>query len=371
MQQPYAYQDLSLQDRDGECWKPVSGFSDYYEISSQGRVKSLYREWILPHGGIRRKPEHILKQRVIGRYNKQASDYTYSLVAALFLESIVYSFSVARLVYDTFVAPLDLKDKSILITFKDGDSRNLDYRNLEASCSERIIKRSYERGRLYSETRKPISQFDPEGNLVATYTSLSEAGNKNGFDISTISAAVLNGNLYKGFLWQEGKGREFRKGTFQQRIDLGVNPNFQSDTTGMCRPALPAADLSPESRKGEEWRDFPGYEGLYQVSSMGRVKALGKISEGKQRKWFPERIKQLSFKRRNRTSGGPRPTLIVTLRKGGANKTYVVSRYVYYLFVAPFDLSDSGLRVGYKDGNPHNLDCRNLYLKNTAARTAL
>lgn len=100
---------------------------------------------------------------------------------------------------------------------------------------------------------------------------------------------------------------------------------------------------------------------------MGRVKALGKISEGKQRKWFPERIKRLSLKRRVTSTTDRRATLVVTLCKEGTNKTHVVSRYVYYLFIAAFDLSDPGLRVGYKDGNPHNLNHRNLYLKDTAA----
>ena len=27
----------------------------------------------------------------------------------------------------------------------------------------------------------------------------------------------------------------------------------------------------------EEWRDIPGYEGIYQVSSIGRVKSLPKM----------------------------------------------------------------------------------------------
>lgn len=31
----------------------------------------------------------------------------------------------------------------------------------------------------------------------------------------------------------------------------------------------------------EEWRDVPGYEGFYQVSSLGRLKSLDRISYGK------------------------------------------------------------------------------------------
>jgi len=32
-----------------------------------------------------------------------------------------------------------------------------------------------------------------------------------------------------------------------------------------------------ENKKKEEWRDIKGYEGLYQVSNIGRVKSLERI----------------------------------------------------------------------------------------------
>ena len=42
-----------------------------------------------------------------------------------------------------------------------------------------------------------------------------------------------------------------------------------------------------ENLENEEWRDVPGYEGLYEVSNMGRVKSLPKewvIGKGRVRK---------------------------------------------------------------------------------------
>ncbi|SKA32714.1 NUMOD4 motif-containing protein [Chitinophaga eiseniae] len=368
MQQQYAYQDLFLRDRKRELWKPIAGFEDFYEVSSHGRIKSLSRKWMLPHGGIRNKPIQILSPRVVRRYNKQAADHSYSVIAPLYLEGIAYCHSVARLVYNAFVAPLDLKDRSTLICFKDGDGRNLNYRNLEASNISKILKRSYEKGRAFSETRKPISQFDTRGNLIATYASLSEAGAKNGFDVSSISSAVHNGNMCKGFLWQQGRAGKFRKGVLRKHIDLGLSTNFASGATTEPKHAPPAADLSPATRKGERWKDFPGYEGLYQISNMGRVKALGKVSEGNLKKWYPERIKMLTSKKRKSKSEDRTSALITTLCKGGKKKNYLVARYVYCLFVEAFDLSDPNLRVRYKDGDAHNLEYRNLYLKEIAIR---
>lgn len=42
----------------------------------------------------------------------------------------------------------------------------------------------------------------------------------------------------------------------------------------------------------EMWKGIKGYEGLYQVSNLGRVKSLAKvtISSNNKRYWFPERI---------------------------------------------------------------------------------
>lgn len=41
----------------------------------------------------------------------------------------------------------------------------------------------------------------------------------------------------------------------------------------------------------EIWKDIKGYEGLYQVSNLGRVKALAKrIDKGKCHRIFPEKI---------------------------------------------------------------------------------
>lgn len=38
---------------------------------------------------------------------------------------------------------------------------------------------------------------------------------------------------------------------------------------------MPVQEFTPEELKAEEWRDVVGYEGIYQVSSLGRVKRVG------------------------------------------------------------------------------------------------
>ena len=50
---------------------------------------------------------------------------------------------------------------------------------------------------------------------------------------------------------------------------------------------LPYQNLSLEDMPGEVWKDIPGFEELYQASSMGRIKAKEKVVRGR---YFPEAI---------------------------------------------------------------------------------
>lgn len=77
----------------------------------------------------------------------------------------------------------------------------------------------------------------------------------------------------------------------------------------------------------EIWKDIEGYEGLYQVSNLGRVRALPK------RKWNGRvwcDCKGYYKKQSNNGSG----YLIVNLKKGGNQKNYLVHRLVAMTFIA-------------------------------------
>ena len=46
----------------------------------------------------------------------------------------------------------------------------------------------------------------------------------------------------------------------------------------------------------EQWKDIQGYEGLYQVSNLGRVKSLERYKDNHGKKQIvPEKIKTPSF----------------------------------------------------------------------------
>ena len=81
----------------------------------------------------------------------------------------------------------------------------------------------------------------------------------------------------------------------------------------------------------EEWRDIKGYEGLYQVSNLGRIKSL-KSNYGR------PRIKILKLKKRKDGY------IEINLHKNGVIKTFRVHQLVARSFI----------------DNPNNLELKNL-----------
>jgi hypothetical protein len=361
----FPYRNLQPENLQGERWRPIAGFEGYYDISSFGRIKSLARERVLHHGGIQPIKARILRLRLVTQRNKTVQENLQTLIACLSLEGIKYFYSVGRLVYNAFVAAFDLDNKDVRISYKDGCSLNLHYKNLIATNISALRQKSYENGRYMSHLRKPVSQFTVDGTLVAQYSSMYEAGRINGIDERAIAGAAANDHniVYKGFVWQAGHSKKLKKDKLIARNQPTVNTSLQLKRSEK-KDGIPAViNLQLTKLEGERWKDFPGYEGLYKVSNFGRVKSLARISDGKQQHWCPERIKQLTAADKNKVAPGKRTTLIVTLSKDRRKRTYSVARYVYYLFVKAFQIDDPSLRVYYKDGNPYNLHYSNLMLR--------
>ena len=107
----------------------------------------------------------------------------------------------------------------------------------------------------------------------------------------------------------------------------------------------------------EYWKPIPGYEGLYEASTDGRIRtAEGKKTSNARyaiRIW-KQRI--LSQKSEARKSGGHRD-FRVSLWKDGKESTLLVSRLVALTWC---DGYEEGLTVNHIDGNPENNASNNL-----------
>lgn len=95
----------------------------------------------------------------------------------------------------------------------------------------------------------------------------------------------------------------------------------------------------------EEWRDIKGYEGIYQVSNLGRVKSLG---NGKKRK---EKILK------QQKTGRWKNYYKVILFKNGIPKTKKIHRLVAEAFIPN---PNNYPCVNHKDENPSNNFVENL-----------
>ena len=97
----------------------------------------------------------------------------------------------------------------------------------------------------------------------------------------------------------------------------------------------------------EEWKDIPGYEGLYQVSNTGKIKGLPRVTV--QNQILQERILIPGV-----INNG---YLQITLHKNGEHKNFLVHRLVANAFIPnPKNLPE----VNHKDEDKTNCNSDNL-----------
>lgn len=128
------YQNLSLEDMEGEIWKDIIGYDGYYQVSNLGRIKSLSRD-VFCGMGYYLKKEKILKQ---AQHNQGYNGVT------LYIENISKQFLVHKLVATAFVKNLFNKEKVCHIDFnkKNNNSKNLEWvSSLESVCYQMSNKK--------------------------------------------------------------------------------------------------------------------------------------------------------------------------------------------------------------------------------------
>ena len=125
----YPYKNLSLEDMDGEEWRPVPGFEAYYEVSNKGRIKSLERRGTKKNGTKLNRAARIIKQRKQLAYNSFLNEKGSFLSIFIYVEK-KYQLMVSRLVYAAFVEPFDIENPDLVVRHKDNDSLNNQPENL-------------------------------------------------------------------------------------------------------------------------------------------------------------------------------------------------------------------------------------------------
>lgn len=101
----------------------------------------------------------------------------------------------------------------------------------------------------------------------------------------------------------------------------------------------------------EEWRDIKGYEGIYQVSNIGRVKSLKRIIRRKDGRI--KTIREIILKNNIHKSG----YLEVNLNLNGTFKTVKVHRLVAEAFIPNYN---NYKEINHKDEDKSNNNVNNL-----------
>jgi hypothetical protein len=101
----------------------------------------------------------------------------------------------------------------------------------------------------------------------------------------------------------------------------------------------------------EQWKPIPGFEGVYEVSSLGTVRSLDRQVWSARGFWMRVRGRILAL------SSLPTGHLHVTLKHGGRSENRQVHRLVLEAFAGP---CPEGMEACHGDGDPTNNALSNL-----------
>lgn len=168
-----------------------------------------------------------------------------------------------------------------------------------------------------------VKQYSLKGELIAEYPSIKVAALYTKMCAKSISRCCAGKRKsYNGFIWIRAK-----------------------DSDEVAKPRLSQFKPQIELKDGEIWRDVKGYEGLYQVSNLGRIKSVARtINVGIGCRYQHEQIKAHYLDEH----GYPR----ISLCKDSKTKQFFVHRLVCVAFVKNIRNSPEVNHInGVKDDN--------------------
>jgi hypothetical protein len=202
-----------------EQWRAVPGYEGLYEVSDQGRVKSVERE--VPHG-------YLGSKRVAQRIMKAPLNNRGYYMVRLCRRAKYENFTVHRLVMLAFVGE---RPNGLAVRHLNGNSRDNRLTNLAYGT--------------YAENNQDIVDHGRNHNANKTHC-------KRGHKFTTDNT----------LLHPSGVGRTCRKCLRMQQKDHTEKKQAKSRQAAR-RPNTP----------GENWLPVVGFEGEYSVSDQGRVRS--------------------------------------------------------------------------------------------------
>lgn len=179
-----------------EVWRDVKGYEELYQVSNLGRVKSLARK-----SKRNTFKEKMLKQRL--------SAYGY-LVLALYKNNIQRKFAVHQLVAAAFIENPNSKPT---VNHIDENKTNNHAENLEwatykenanhGTRNERIKITNRANPDRCAKQRKPVDQYDINGNLMNTWSCAAAVSKFFNVDRSEITQCCKGKRKQcKNYFWK-------------------------------------------------------------------------------------------------------------------------------------------------------------------------
>jgi len=174
-----------------EEWRDIAGFEGFYQVSNMGRIRSLDREFLDRFGKKRKYKGRLMtptdagkgyKNVQLSKAGKHCTPRVCRLVAAAFLEN---------------------KNNYPQVNHKDENKQNDRADNLEWCTPEYNNAYGTRAQRSGEKRRKPVNQYDLNGNLIKRWGSIREASKILKIDNSHITRCCRK-RLKKtgGFMWQ-------------------------------------------------------------------------------------------------------------------------------------------------------------------------
>lgn len=202
----------TIENLEGEIWKPIAGYEGLYEVSNLGRVKSIER--YTEYKNCKSTHRIGIKSKVNGRVVKGLICCGYHYVG-LAKEGVRKNYRVHRLVAMTFIPnPNNLP----IINHKDENRLNNSVDNLEWCTQKYNANYGNARKKLSESLTKnrgvKVVQKNREGQVIAEYKSIIEASRATGIPDENINKVVhkkydkqRNGKYYKrttagGYIWE-------------------------------------------------------------------------------------------------------------------------------------------------------------------------
>lgn len=194
-----------------ETWKPIAGYEGRYEISDNGRVKSLARTVPNRHGE-RKIREKILPQRInrCGYYTVVLCKHCISkfkLVHRLIAEAFIPNPENKPFIDHINTVRTDNRIENLRWVSAKENSNNIltkDNVNL-ATHTKEIMQKKLDTLRKNKRVNAPrkVVQYTLDGEYVATYDSYNEAHRKTGVRTRSISEYCRGLRLKAGnYIWR-------------------------------------------------------------------------------------------------------------------------------------------------------------------------